>query len=100
MEFSWHADGNGLQIVIQNVDLCVRNRSSDRNSSLYEMRVADPIYRANGSFGWPIKVMQRGRRKRQETLSGLDRKRLSTTDHASQRRNFSEPLFIENDRKH
>jgi hypothetical protein len=58
VQFPFHSDGNGIHLLIQQVNRCVTNRTSDRYAALPGLacRGNSVATRKGGTFGWAITV--------------------------------------------
>src|SRR6185369_6957870 len=71
VEFPGHAGWYGSKVVIKNINLCVRNRTTNRNAGAHLFGLTLPEGHIHGCFRRPVQVVQLRSHARKEALPQL-----------------------------
>ena len=86
MQFARNTYGNRAQIVVENINLRVCNRSADGNKRALVISPARPIRDVHGSFRRTVEIMQLSIACREEQPLQIRTEFLSAAEHLANRR--------------
>src|SRR6185437_3218683 len=81
VQFAWGTNWRRLEMLVQDVDLCVADRAPDGYRAQSALALARPIRDIHGRFGRPVQIVQICRQHRKESLLQLKGQSLTAADH-------------------